>query len=105
MTTHSSAEPTREEDPAIEDIALKLNGRAWGIALGALFGVGLFVATNWLVLRGGEDVGTHLGLLSVYFPFYDVTFVGSLLGFVYAFVVGFAIGRLVCGVYNLASRR
>lgn len=94
--------------PEPEKLALyaaRLNGRAWGIALGILFGVGLFVATNVLVLRGGEKVGTHLGLLSIYFPFYDVSFLGSLLGFVYAFVVGYATGRIVCAVYNLAARK
>ena len=94
-----------DEGKAVETYVTKLNGRAWGIALGLLFGMGLFVATNVLVLRGGEKVGTHLGLLSIYFPFYDVSFLGSLLGFVYAFVVGYATGRIVCAVYNLAARR
>ena len=96
---------TTSDDQAIENFLQSLNGRAWGIALGLLFGLGLFVATNFLVLRGGEDVGTHLGLLSVYFPFYDVTFLGSVIGFVYAFVVGYAMGRVICGIYNRAARR
>jgi len=93
-----------EEEKQVVSYLARLNGRAWGIALGFLFGFGLFVATNVLVLRGGERVGTHLGLLSQYFPFYDVTFLGSLLGFVYAFVVGYATGRILCGVYNRAAR-
>jgi len=76
-----------------------LSGRAWGIALGLLAGMGLFLATNVLVLAGGEDIGQHLGLLSHYFPFYEVSFVGSLIGFGYAFVVGYAVGRLICFVY------
>jgi hypothetical protein len=101
--TRTAATPRREA--AAETYALRLNGRAWGIALGALFGLGLFAATNVLVIRGGPGVGTHLRLLSTYFPFYDVTFVGSLIGFVYAFVVGYATGRIVCAVYNRAARR
>ena len=78
----------------------RLNQRAWGIALGLLFGVALFVATNILVVKGGPNVGQHLSLLAVYFPGYRVTFLGSLVGFVYAFVVGYGIGRLVGTVYN-----
>lgn len=77
-----------------------LNARAWGIAVGLLLGGGLFVATNVLVLRGGEHVGQHLGLLSVFLPGYSVTFVGSLVGFVYMFVIGYGVGRILGGVYN-----
>lgn len=78
----------------------RLNARAWGIAAGLLAGGGLFVATNVLVLKGGPNVGEHLQLLSIFFPGYTVTFVGSLVGFVYLFVVGYGIGRLVGSVYN-----
>ena len=98
------AEAKTTPEPEVERFLLRLNGRAWGIACGLLFGIGLFVATNFLILAGGVDVGKHLKLLSVYFPGYDVTFVGSLVGFVYAFVVGYATGRIVSGVYNLAAR-
>jgi hypothetical protein len=58
------------------------------------------VATDFLVIKGGERVGPHLGLLSVYLPGYSVTFVGSLVGFVYMFVIGYGVGRIVVGVYN-----
>jgi len=94
------AGPERE----VESYLLRLNGRAWGVACGLLFGLGLFAATNFLLIVGGPNVGQHLNLLSVYFPGYAVTFVGSLIGFVYAFVVGYATGRIVSGVYNLAAR-
>lgn len=87
-------------DIALEREIQQLSGRAWGLAAGLVFGVGLLVATNILVLKGGARVGTHLSLLSTYFPGYSVTFVGSLIGFVYAFVLGYGIGRLVGGIYN-----
>ena len=79
---------------------LRLNARAWGIGMGLLLGAGLFLATNILVIRGGQDVGQHLGLLAIYLPGYHVSFVGSLIGFVYAFVGGYGLGRVVGGVYN-----
>lgn len=88
------------EEVALQHAMLRLNGRAWGIAVGLLFGVGLFVATNVLVMKGGPQVGPHLSLLGVYLPGYSVTFIGSLIGFVYMFVIGYAVGRLVGMVYN-----
>jgi hypothetical protein len=87
-------------DRELQSTMLRLNGRAWGIALGTLLGGGLFMATNVLVLKGGEKVGPHLALLANYFPGYRVTFLGSLIGFVYMFVLGYAIGRVIGSVYN-----
>lgn len=81
----------------------KLNARAWGITGGLILGVGLLVATNILVLQGappGEEIGGHLGLLRYFLPGYTVSFVGSLIGFVYMFVLGYVIGRGVGLVYN-----
>ena len=79
---------------------LLLDAKVCGTVTGMLCGVGLFLATNWLVLKGGVDVGEHLSLLNQYFPGYRVTFAGSLIGFAYAFVSGFVGGYLVVGVYN-----
>lgn len=79
---------------------LRMNEQGWGIAFGLLLGVGLFAATNFLVLKGGEVVGPHLELLAVFFPGYRVTFLGSFVGFVYAFVVGYGFGRTVSAIYN-----
>jgi hypothetical protein len=87
-------------EPELRRAVAKLNARAWGISVGLLLGGGLFIATNILVLKGGANPGPHLGLLRVYFPGYRVTFWGSCVGFVYAFVLGYALGRLIGAVYN-----
>ena len=87
-------------DYQLRSTLLRLNGRAWGISVGLILGLGLFLATNVLVLRGGEIVGPHLALLGVYLPGYRVSLAGSLIGFVYAFVIGYGLGRLISGVYN-----
>jgi hypothetical protein len=92
------------EEQQLESALLRLNARAWGIATGLLFGVGLFLATNILVIKGGENIGQHLRLLRVFFPGYSVSFLGSLIGVVYAFVVGYAVGRLIGAVYNALAR-
>lgn len=89
-----------DERVVLQRAMRRMNARAWGIGFGLLLGTGLFLATNILVMRGGEDVGQHLGLLAIYFPGYRVTFLGSLVGFVYAFVVGYGLGRVIGLVYN-----
>ncbi len=91
---------THEEQQKLWNVALRMHEQGWGIAFGFLFGFVLFVATNVLVLKGGDHPGPHLGLLSVYFPGYRVTFLGSVIGFVYAFVVGYALGRTIVTIYN-----
>jgi hypothetical protein len=49
-------------------------------------------------------MGRHLNLLSVYFPGYRVSFLGSLIGFVYAFVIGYGLGRLIGVTYNWLAK-
>ena len=82
----------------------RLNARAWGVAMGLLCGLGLFLATNILILKGGPVVGPRLRLLAVYLPGYEVTFVGSLIGLGYGLVIGYAAGWLMGRVYNALAR-
>ena len=91
-------------EPSLRLAVARLNARAWGMSIGLLLAIGLFVATNVLVIKGGPNPGPHLSLLREYFPGYRVTFAGSLIGFVYAFVLGYALGRLIGSVYNFLSR-
>lgn len=93
-----------QTDTELQQALLRLNARAWGIAFGLLLGGGLFIATVVLVLRGGENVGQHLGLLRVFFPGYSISYAGAIIGFIYAFVVGYAFGRLVGSAYNFLVR-
>jgi hypothetical protein len=82
----------------------RLNARAWGLALGLLCGIGLFIATNILILKGGPVVGPHLGLLGAYLPGFRVTFPGSLIGLGYGIVIGYGAGWLMGRVYNALVR-
>ena len=77
-----------------------LNAKVLGLALGVLLALGIFVATNWLVIKGGEPVGPHLQLLGQYFLGYRVSFLGSLIGAAYGFAVGTLAGAFVGWVYN-----
>jgi flagellar biosynthesis protein FliR len=71
-----------------------------GVTTSVLFGLALFLPTIFLVLKGGQVVGPHLGLLSQFLPGYDVTVVGSIIGLAYGLVLGFALGAIVTIVYN-----
>lgn len=88
------------EEEQIEHAVVLLNEKLLGIVLGFLFGAGLFLVTNFLVLKGGPNVGVHLGMLSNFFPGYRVTFLGSIIGFCYMFFVGLITGAVLGAVYN-----
>lgn len=77
-----------------------LNARVLGLALGLLFGLVIFIATNWLVIKGGKPMGPHLQLLSQYFIGYRVSFGGSFIGLAYGFAVGTLSGALIGWIYN-----
>lgn len=83
---------------------LHLNARLQGVVVGLIAGLAVFVATNWLVLKGGEVVGPHLALLGQFFIGYRVSFVGSLIGFAYGFGVGYVAGYCAARLYNAIVR-
>ena len=100
-----------QKTPHLEEVAvarlLRLDAVMQGVVTGVMAGLGLFVATNWLVIQGGQVgpngeivLGPHLSLLGQFFIGYRVSFVGSLIGFVYAAVCGFIVGYSVAGLYN-----
>lgn len=91
---------TREEQQSVEKVLVRLNEHGWGIAFGLLAGIGLFAATLTLVIRGGETVGPHLGLLGIYLPGYEVTMTGAVIGLLYGIALGYAAGFLVGALYN-----
>jgi hypothetical protein len=99
------ATPPEEVEPELTVRILRLEAVVQGVAWGLVAGLALFAATNFLVLKGGRVVGPHLSLLRQFFIGYEVTFVGSLIGFAYAFVCGFFAGYLVSLVYNRVVRR
>lgn len=88
------------EEEIIKHAMLRLNSNILGLVMGIMGALGIFVATNWLVIKGGEDVGAHLELLSQFFIGYTVTFTGSLIGAVYGFITGYLSGLIIGWIYN-----
>lgn len=76
---------------------MKLRARALGLAVGTVWGLGIFVATIWSTLLGG---GKTLVLLSAYYYGYSVGYGGSIVGLFWGFVNGFIFGMGVAWCYN-----
>ncbi|MBN2060165.1 MAG: NAD(P)/FAD-dependent oxidoreductase [Deltaproteobacteria bacterium] len=74
---------------------------AFATAVGAVSGLLIFLATIWLVIKGGPVVGPNLKLLSQYFIGYTVTVKGAFIAFGYSFFWGFLFGWLFAYLRNL----
>ena len=84
----------------IDAAVARLRASVMAIVFGLTSGTGLFVATAWLLIQGGPNIGPTLGLLRNYFPGYSVTWPGAFVGFFYAAALGCAVGWLVAFIYN-----
>jgi hypothetical protein len=100
MTTRARSAPSDSNQLILAAFA-RLHQTALGVAVGTVSGLVLFVATLWLVLKGGPVVGPTLSLLNQYFPGYAVTGTGAFLGLLYGFVLGFLIGWMIAFVRNI----
>ena len=92
-----------ESEQIVQSLA-KVDSLALGVAFGTVFAAGIFLVTNLLILKGGENIGPNLALLGQFFPGYTVTFGGSLLGLLYGFISGFALGWLIAMIRNIIIR-
>jgi protoporphyrinogen oxidase len=79
----------------------RLDKLAFGVAVGAVSGLLVFLATVWLIVKGGDVAGPTLSLLGQYFLGYTVTIKGAFIGSGYAFVCGFLFGWLFAYLRNL----
>ena len=96
----TSADLEARERELVRAAIVRLRARVMALVFGFVGGCALFVATAWLLLRGGPNVGQHLSLLRNYFPGYSVTWPGTLLGFCYGALVGALLGWTIASVYN-----
>jgi len=95
-----------EEEKIIPDeVMLKTFSRidklGLATAIGCISGAIIFMATLWLVVKGGEVVGPRLQLLGQYFIGYTVTVKGAFIGLGYGFFWGFLTGWLFAYIRNL----
>ena len=79
----------------------RIHATILALIFAVICGVGLFIMTVWLLIKGGEYVGPHLELLGQYFIGYSVTWTGSVIGLFYGAVFGGICGWLIGMIYNL----
>ncbi len=98
---------TRSDEEKLLQAVAFLNAKVLGLILGILLGLVIFIATNWLLIKGPQVsesgrqiVGPHLQLLSQFFIGYKVSFSGSIIGFLYGFAIGTISGSLIGWLYN-----
>jgi hypothetical protein len=92
--------PTEREALAIRTAVARLRTGVVAVAMGTMGGLILFLATAWLLIRGGPNVGATLGLLSNYFPGYSVSWPGAFVGLVYGILTGGLAGGAMAWIYN-----
>ena len=82
---------------------MKLNVKSLSITCGLVWGVGLFLATWWIILfDGATGEATLIGLV---YRGYSISPIGSVIGFFWALVDGLIIGAIFAWLYNRMSRR
>ena len=111
MHSESGAQATArrnmKDDGEIDEISravVKIQAGVLAVTCALIGGIGLFVMTVWLLLKGGPNVGTHLQLLGQYFIGYSVTWKGSVVGFFYGALTGGAVGWALSQIYNAVVR-
>ena len=92
---------TQNDEGEIVRTIARLHALVLALVGALLGGVGLFVMTAWLLVKGGPATGAHLQLLGQYFYGYSVTWSGCIVGLLYGALVGAVAGWCIGAVYNL----
>ena len=83
----------------------RLDSLALATAMGAVLGLGLFLATAVLQLKGapsGAPIGPNLSGLDTFLPGYSVSWSGAVIGGAYAAILGFVVGYCLAVLWNLS---
>ena len=76
---------------------MKLSKKAFALASGILWAICIFLATIYVMLKGG---GHTIVLLQQFFWGYNISWGGAFLGLIYGFIYGFVYGWLFVLFYN-----
>ena len=77
---------------------MKLNVKAFGLACGIMWGLGLFAMTWWII--GFDGATGEVTLLGRLYRGYNISPAGSVVGLVWAVVDGFVGGAIFAWLYN-----
>ena len=76
------------------------------LAIGVVGALGMFLATEILVLQGsiqGPPIGPHLSHLATFLPGYEVSWIGGFIGAAYGFLIGAVTGFVLAVLWNVAQ--
>jgi hypothetical protein len=95
---------TRGDRSALKEVLSrsfsKIDKLAFATALGSVSGIVFFLATIWLVVKGGE-LAEYMQLLNQYFVGYTVSLQGAFISFGYSFLWCFIFGWLFAYLRNM----
>jgi hypothetical protein len=98
-----------EKAPTVAFLVMTMFGRAHTYAAAAAgagtAAVAMLIATLILVVKGpspGYELGANLAALSLFWPGYSVSWLGSLVGAAYASVLGAILGFFIALFWNFA---
>ena len=81
---------------------MSLNLKAFSLAAGILWGAVVFLMT---LLSAARGTGQHVAMLASIYPGYQVSYLGSFVGMVYAFVTAAVAGGVLAWLYNKLARQ
>ncbi len=93
-------EPEVSFDEVVEQAFAPLDPFALGTAIGVVSGLGIFLATAFLLLKGGDIIGPTLSLLGNYFIGFQASWEGAFIGFGEAGLGGFVLGNIIARMRN-----
>ncbi len=80
---------------------MKLNIKAFALACGLIWGLGLFLLTWWIIAI--EGVTEEVPFIGRIYRGYNITPLGSVIGLIWAFIDGAIGGAIFAWLYNLIS--
>src|SRR5262249_17792664 len=92
--------PVSPAERALQRAFARLDPVALGAAFACVAGLGLFLATAFLVVKGGPSVGPTLSLLGQYLIGFTVTWRGATIGLLQVGAGGFGVGYAAAQLRN-----
>lgn len=89
-----------KDEEKLHDKIIKIQAGLFAIVTALVCGIAVFIATAWLLIKGGPNIGPHLQLLGQYFIGYTVSWKGCFIGMFYGAVIGGLAGWLIVFIYN-----
>ncbi|MCC6712061.1 MAG: NAD(P)/FAD-dependent oxidoreductase [Candidatus Dadabacteria bacterium] len=93
----------RPIEQAIIKAFARLDKLAFALSVGTVSGLAVFMATIFLILKGGTEAYKYVGLLNQYFAGYTISIEGAFMGFGYSFFWGFIFGWLFAYMRNFLT--